>query len=964
MKKTRTSRKIVALIMAMTMILGGIPSLVFAEDIMADLPAEEAIEEVGQDELYFEEPDFAYAEEEILYAEESLDFADDEGELVLEEDQDEVLFDESELYYEEEPAVLIEEEESVIEEEPEALFETEPEEEAPSDDSDLTEEDSEELDIDIVAAAAKIPGTRATLSADAVKTLPDSLGAYGCEFRPYLGTPADEKLTFNIGLEGETNGAPNQAIYAWKEGGIVYYWSPAETLYLPGSSGNLFSKPRAAAGAWWTFIDLSGFDFSEVMWMDGMFGGYAVPSSQFIAYNDDLVGVDFGNANTPGLRNIRLLFAGCHSLKSVDMHTFNTSYVGMNPDGSWNDGQMDRMFEDCWSLENLDISSFDTSHSPTLLNMFYSCKSLKSLDVSSFDTSNVTDMSGMFFCCESLTSLDVTGFDTSKVTNMFTMFSGCRNLKALDVSRLNTSNVTDMGFMFSSLQNVSKLDVSRFDTHNVTNMEYMFQGCYNLKELDVSNFNVSNVTYAQSMFAFDFALERIYSNSHWSNLNADNAPYMFSQCTSLASNRGTKPGTDGGNMARVDGYDDNMNRNNGNVGRGYFTYNGEETTEVSVTKIWDDEDDSDHLRPASLEITLYRDGRQTNNKIYLNAGNGWASAFTDLPQYSDAKNGIQYSYTVREAVVEGYNVDAAGVSRAAEAAGSVLTGFTFTNKHIPVYEFKITGQPEDIFAAVGENASLHVAAIGDGLTYQWQYKVPKGQNYVNAASAGAKTADWNFKVTKTLDGRTYRCIVTDMYGGVLISNEANLKIKPLPVITEQPDNIWVAAGQKASLHIKATGEELTYQWQYKRPTSKNFVNAGSADAKSPDWTFVAYKAWDGSLYRCVVTDKYGQSVISDEVTYSIVSAPKITEQPEDIYAAAYENITLHVAAEGENLSYQWQKKLPTSNEFVDAADQGAKSADWTFKTYKAWDGRMYRCVVTNEYGVSSISEEVVLHVTP
>lgn len=115
------------------------------------------------------------------------------------------------------------------------------------------------------------------------------------------------------------------------------------------------------------------------------------------------------------------MFAGCSSLTSLDLSSFDASKVT----------DMSRMFYGCSSLKFLDLSSLDASSATDVSWMFYDCSSLESLDLSGLDASSVTDMSLMFYGCSKLTSLDLSGLDTSKVTNMWRMFYGCLSLRAV-----------------------------------------------------------------------------------------------------------------------------------------------------------------------------------------------------------------------------------------------------------------------------------------------------------------------------------------------------------------------------------------------------------------------------------------------------------------------------------------------------------------------------------------------------
>ena len=82
--------------------------------------------------------------------------------------------------------------------------------------------------------------------------------------------------------------------------------------------------------------------------------------------------------------------------------------------------------------------------------MFAGCMSLKELDLSSFNTNNVTDMREMFITCSSLKEINLSSFNTDNVTDMSFMFDGCKNLKSItkpnDISKagalINLINAT------------------------------------------------------------------------------------------------------------------------------------------------------------------------------------------------------------------------------------------------------------------------------------------------------------------------------------------------------------------------------------------------------------------------------------------------------------------------------------------------------------------------------------------
>jgi len=95
-------------------------------------------------------------------------------------------------------------------------------------------------------------------------------------------------------------------------------------------------------------------------------------------------------------------------------------------------------------------------------------------------------------------------------------------------------------------------------------------------------------------------------------------------------------------------------------------------TTLSVTKQWDDQEDKDGLRPKSVKVQLYADGKKSGEVIELSADNKWTYTFTDLVEKA---NGKAISYTVEEVdVPEGYQV-----SKIDNGKGNVV----LTNKHEP-----------------------------------------------------------------------------------------------------------------------------------------------------------------------------------------------------------------------------------------------------------------------------------------
>ena len=73
------------------------------------------------------------------------------------------------------------------------------------------------------------------------------------------------------------------------------------------------------------------------------------------------------------------------------------------------------------------------------------------------------------------------------------------------------------------------------------------------------------------------------------------------------------------------------------------------TTEASVKKVWDDNNNADGKRPESLKVTL-----SNGDEVTLNEENGWSAKVENLPKYKDGQE-INYSWS-ESSLPEGYTL--------------------------------------------------------------------------------------------------------------------------------------------------------------------------------------------------------------------------------------------------------------------------------------------------------------------
>ncbi len=171
-------------------------------------------------------------------------------------------------------------------------------------------------------------------------------------------------------------------------------------------------------------------------------------------------------------------------------------------------------------------------------------------------------------------------------------------------------------------------------------------------------------------------------------------------------------------------------------GEWVFTITNTLQREITVTKVWEDEDDADGLRPRSVTVQLFANDEACGNPVTLQAAgqndaNGTTKAansrdWTYTWQVPVYLNGREIEYTVQETdVPKGYK---------AQVTGDAESGFTITNTHEPeTAEITVTKVWEDeddadelrpesiqVNLTLGENTWSQELSEGNKWTCSWE----------------------------------------------------------------------------------------------------------------------------------------------------------------------------------------------------------------------------------------------------
>lgn len=244
---------------------------------------------------------------------------------------------------------------------------------------------------------------------------------------------------------------------------------------------------------------------------------------------------------------------------------------------------------------------------------------------------------------------------------------------------------------------------------------------------------------------------------------------------------------------------------------------------------------------------------------------------------------------------EGYEIESLKVDG---AAVSTATSYTFPNvraahtieatfkQKITVEKPSIGKQPQNVSVKAGEQATFTVAATGTDLKYQWQIDRNDGKGFADIA--GADRASYTTSaVDKNCNGYKYQCVISNSAGSVTtgtatltVTEDVTPPVQPTvkkPGISKQPQNVSVKAGEQATFTVKATGTDLTYQWQINRNNGKGFVDITGAD-KASYTTGVVDMLCNGYKYQCVISDSAG-SVTTNAATLTVTESTTPSPDP-------------------------------------------------------------------------------------
>ena len=237
-------------------------------------------------------------------------------------------------------------------------------------------------------------------------------------------------------------------------------------------------------------------------------------------------------------------------------------------------------------------------------------------------------------------------------------------------------------------------------------------------------------------------------------------------------------------------------------------------------------------------------------QISKNDGETWKNTSTTTAQYGikalAERNGFKFRCVVSDG--DGNRITSNEVTLTIQPAVSIIT------------------QPEDVKITENKTARFYVEAEGSDLSYRWQISKDDGETWKNTSTT---TAQYAIKALAERSGWKFRCVVTDAERNSLVSNAVTLTVERALTITENPENYYGFEGDSVVFTVKANGSGLTYQWQQSSDGGENWWNHNTATAVMERYVTTLGTSADGRYVRCIVTDEYGNTAVSDPAVMKI-----------------------------------------------------------------------------------------------
>ncbi len=351
------------------------------------------------------------------------------------------------------------------------------------------------------------------------------------------------------------------------------------------------------------------------------------------------------------------------------------------------------------------------------------------------------------------------------------------------------------------------------------------------------------------------------------------------------------------------------------------------TRDLTVSKVWDDNNNQDGIRPHRLRVTL-----SNGRSVMLSDAEGWTATIPDMPVYA-AGEPIAYSWT--EDDVNGYELD-----------GTVVNGdtTTLTNRHetdttvatvTKVWEDDANRdglRPASVIATLSNGQTVTLSeengwtAIitglpayqnGERIVYTWaEQDVPAGYTATQQVS-GSATELINTHAIETIS-LTVQKVWEDANNqdGIRPDEVAVTLLKdgePLRSLTLDKASGWTAT--VPDLPVNEDGKAIDYTWTEENVPAGYTLHVNKENASSTILTNTHAPATTALTIRKVWEDDNNRDGLRpDSVTAKLSDGQTVTLSEANHWTATLENLPVY--AGGKPIVYTWtEENVPEGYSF-------------------------------------------------
>lgn len=215
-------------------------------------------------------------------------------------------------------------------------------------------------------------------------------------------------------------------------------------------------------------------------------------------------------------------------------------------------------------------------------------------------------------------------------------------------------------------------------------------------------------------------------------------------------------------------------------------------------------------------------------------------------------------------------------------------GSPATSATIPLTVYKpvdIVYNPSAVKACIGGTQYIAIKALGNNLVYQWQERV--GSVFVNLQN-GAPYSNvngdtlWITNVQDTMNGKVFRCIVTEYTLCNQLYYSAEVTFQVAPAIETEPGSQTLTKWGVAYFKVPMGG--LYYQWQEDQGGGNGFVDLTEVPPYLGTHTATLRinplsETMNGYKYRCIVDGICYTRTSTSPSTLTVTPGTGIAQQP-------------------------------------------------------------------------------------